>query len=103
MRIDGLSEPLKSEIIKKAESEKKVQSAPKSVTTNDRAAFSSESKRLSQTQSELQISKNQVQALAEVRTELVEETRAKIQQGYYNTEEFVDKLAEKLTKDFGIQ
>jgi anti-sigma28 factor (negative regulator of flagellin synthesis) len=38
----------------------------------------------------------------EIRKEKVEEVRNKINQGYYNSPEFVDKLAEKLLTFFGI-
>ncbi|MFH1760939.1 MAG: flagellar biosynthesis anti-sigma factor FlgM [bacterium] len=103
MRIDGISEPVKSEIIKKTETGKKVKGVANLGKSKDAAIFSSASKRLSETQSEIQIAKTQMQAMPDVRTDIIEEVREKIKQGYYNTPEFADQLAEKLMKDFGIQ
>jgi anti-sigma28 factor (negative regulator of flagellin synthesis) len=42
-------------------------------------------------------------AQPEIRSEKIDEVKRKIESGYYDSEEFIDKLADKLLKDFGVK
>jgi flagellar biosynthesis anti-sigma factor FlgM len=53
--------------------------------------------------SEAETVRSVVDALPDIRADKVEEARAKVESGYFNTPEFTDKLADKLLKDFGIK
>lgn len=53
--------------------------------------------------SEAETVKQVVSAMPDIRADKVEEARAKVESGYFNTPEFTDKLADKLLKDFGIR
>lgn len=100
MRIDGIGgvagpEPQKPAGPKPAERNSKS-------SRSDSVSLSSRGKDLSRT-SEVDTVRSHVDALPEVRAEKVEEARAKVESGYFNSPEFVDKLADKLLKDFGLQ
>jgi anti-sigma28 factor (negative regulator of flagellin synthesis) len=99
MRIEHLTEPLRNELIKKIESEKKVQ---KGSVRKDQVRLSDEGQRLSETAKNIDTVKSHTSVLPEVRAEKLAEVREKISSGYYNTEAFIDQLAEKLTKEFGV-
>lgn len=43
-----------------------------------------------------------VQAAPEVRQDRIDEVKSRIQSGYYNSDEFKEKLADRLTKEFGF-
>jgi len=68
---------------------------------SDSVSLSSRGKDLSKT-SEVETVRNHMDALPDVRADKVEEARAKVESGYFNSPEFVDKLADKLLKDFGL-
>ena len=96
MRIDPINSKIASEI-KKIEKAKKVDKTHKTKASlkPDTTSFSTSAQRLSETKTNIDI-------VSEIRKEKVEEVRNKINQGYYNSPEFVDKLAEKLLTFFGI-
>ncbi len=103
MRIDPINSKIASEI-KKVENAKKVDRAEKSKAPVkiDSSSFSSKAQRLSDTKADIDIVATQVANEPDIRKDKVEEVRRKIEQGYYNSPEFVDKLAEKLLSVFGI-
>jgi len=103
MRIDPINSKIASEI-KKVEKAKKVDKtqATKAALKPDTTSFSSSAKRLSETKANIDIVSAQLASEPEIRQEKVEEVRNKINQGYYNSPEFVDKLADKLLTFFGI-
>ena len=103
MRINSVASHLNVENIKKLESERKsVSSTSKSTRAKDASTFSSEAKRLQETASEANTVQAQVQMQPEIRTDRIEEVKQRIKSGYYNSDVFIDKLAEKIMKDFGI-
>ncbi len=53
--------------------------------------------------SEVEAARSHIEALPDVRADRVEEAKAKVESGYYNSAEFHDTLADKLLKDFGLQ
>lgn len=71
-------------------------------TRSDSVSFSSKAKDLSKS-SEVEAARNHIDALPDVRADKVEEAKAKVESGYYNSSEFHDTLADKLLKDFGLQ
>lgn len=103
MRIDPINSKIASEI-KKIEKAKKVDKTHKAKASlkPDTTSFSPNAQRLSETKANIDIVSAQMVNEPEIRKEKVEEVRNKINQGYYNSPEFVDKLAEKLLTFFGI-
>jgi anti-sigma28 factor (negative regulator of flagellin synthesis) len=103
MRIDPLNSKIASEI-HKVESAKKVDrdKAKAPVSRPDTSDFSSKAQRLSETRANADIVATQVSVEPEIREDKVAEVRKKIDSGFYNSSEFVDKLAEKLLTVFGI-
>lgn len=43
-----------------------------------------------------------VQAAPDIRQDRIKDVKSKIESGYYNSDEFKDKLADRLIKDFGF-
>jgi anti-sigma28 factor (negative regulator of flagellin synthesis) len=101
MRINSIATHLNVENVKKMEKERK-EAASANKAGRDASIISSDGKRLNATASDVNTVKTQVEIRPEIRPEKVEEARAKIKSGYYNSEEFIDRLAEKIMKDFGI-
>lgn len=103
MRITPISSKIAAEL-KKVEKAKKVDTTNKIKATlkPDTLKFSPDAKRLSETSAGVDIVSAQMAGEPEIRTEKVEEVRKKIDNGFYNSPEFIDKLAEKLLSFFGI-
>jgi len=68
-------------------------------TRKDSANISGEGKAMSKSASAEQV-EARANALPETRQEKIAEVREKIANGYYDSAEFQDKLADKLVKDF---
>jgi flagellar biosynthesis anti-sigma factor FlgM len=102
MRIESIANAMTSEI-KKVESAKKTENGQKArAVTTDSSEFSAKAQRLSETQANAEIILNQIANQPEIRQEKVNEVRQKIANGYYDTPEFMDKLADKLMVDLGV-
>jgi len=102
MRIEPISSKIASEI-KKVESAKKVdQKRLKAASKPDSTDFSSNAQRLSATRADVDIVSAQVSSEPEIREEKVAEARKKIADGFYNSPEIIDKIAEKLLSVFGV-
>jgi flagellar biosynthesis anti-sigma factor FlgM len=104
MRINALTQTYNAEFRKienarKAEKDAKTGKAP----IVDQTEFSSSAQRLSDTKAELQTIAASISAQPDVRMDRIAEVKQKIENGYYNSDEFIDKLANKLTKEFGFQ
>jgi flagellar biosynthesis anti-sigma factor FlgM len=103
MRISALSELLNPEF-KRVDNARKTESAkPKAGSSPDRTDLSSSGQRLSETSAQTGIIAAQLNTHPEIRPEKVAEAKQKISDGYYNTPEFVDKLADKLAQEFGAK
>lgn len=103
MRLESVSQNITNEIRKvdsarRNDKTDKTKSAPKS----DSLSFSSNAQRLSETKANADIVASRIEIEPDVRMDKVEEVRKKIENGFYNSEEFTDKLADKLISDFGI-
>jgi anti-sigma28 factor (negative regulator of flagellin synthesis) len=97
-----ISESITTEI-KKVEQAKKADNAQKTrALPTDKSEFSTSAReRLSETQANVEVVKAQVSSQPDIRPEKVEEVRKKIESGYYNSPEFLDKLTDKVLTDFG--
>jgi flagellar biosynthesis anti-sigma factor FlgM len=104
MRINAITQPLTTEL-RKVESAKKVDRDSKSSKSFgiDRSEFSANATRLSETNAQFETIAASVSAQPDIRPERVAEVKQKIENGYYNSSEFIDKLADKLLTEFGLK
>jgi flagellar biosynthesis anti-sigma factor FlgM len=105
MRINAITQPLSAEL-RKVESARKTEKDGKGVKTQhpvDRSEFSANAQRLSDTKAQFETIAASVAAQPDVRTDKVAEVKSKIEQGYYDSAEFIDKLADKLLNEFGMK
>ena len=99
MRIDHVSQPYRIEAAKKAGVTKKKAGASKKA--GDQVQFSEDGKFLSSTRASVEVAKAKISSTPDIRSEKVQEVKDKIKQGYYDSPEFADKLADKLIQDIG--
>ncbi|MBD3391999.1 MAG: hypothetical protein GF418_07995, partial [Chitinivibrionales bacterium] len=59
-------------------------------------------RRLSDTKANADIVSTQIENQPEIREDKVQEVRDKIEKGFYDSPEFLDKLADKIMTDFGL-
>lgn len=103
MRISAIREMLNPEF-KKVDNAKKTETAKsKAGTSPDRTDLSSSGQRLSETKAQVDVIASQLSSQPEIRQDKVAEAKQKINDGYYNTPEFVDKLADRLAQEFGAK
>lgn len=103
MRIESVTSGLTNEIrktdaIRRNEKADKVKPSAKS----DSLSFSASAQRLSDTKAAADIVSARLAVEPDVRLDRVETVKQRIKEGYYNSEEFTDKLADKLMSDFGL-
>ena len=101
MKIDRISQIFGMDLQKVAGGGK----APKELekpTKSDSVSLSKKAKELSSSSSDVEAVARHVDALPDVRAEKVQEAKEKIASGYFNSPNFEDKLAERLTKEFGF-
>jgi anti-sigma28 factor (negative regulator of flagellin synthesis) len=104
MRITAVTQSLQSEL-RKVESAKKADKAASSskVIPADRSDISADARLLSSTKASADIIAASISSQADIRTDKISEVQEKIRNGYYNSPEFIDKLAVKLLAEFGIK
>jgi flagellar biosynthesis anti-sigma factor FlgM len=102
MRINSIGQLFNPEL-RKADGAKKPEPVKTKSSSSDSAQLSSGGQRLSATQAETSIVSAQVAIQPDIRTDRVAEVKKRIQDGFYNTPEFVDKLADKLAQEFGAK
>jgi len=96
MQINQISQSMQSELRKVDGSQAKAVKEQPKAKIGDRSEFSASGKLQSETKGDVQIISSMLKAQPDVRTEKVAEVQAKIGNGFYNTEAFAGKLAEKL-------
>ena len=102
MRIQAVSQPYNAEL-RKIENAKKVEKDKISKASSAyKSEFSSGAKRLSETKAQIQTIEASLSAQPEVRMDLIADVRDKIEKGYYNSDEFLEKLTNKMLNEFGI-
>jgi len=104
MRISSVTQAYSNEL-RRGDSNKKTVDKDAKVRAGAAAKpeISSNAQRLSDTEAAASTVKAQVVNTPDVRADKIAEVREKIENGFYNSPEFEDKLAEKLIKDFGLQ
>jgi hypothetical protein len=103
MRISAISEILNREL-KKVEGAKKADNSPSAKAVPvDKTELSIKGKRLNETQAQIEIIASKLDSEPDIRPEKISEAREKIKSGYYDSPEFVDKLASKLMEDLNIK
>jgi flagellar biosynthesis anti-sigma factor FlgM len=105
MRIPLVTEAYSAEV-RKVDSQKrneKLSAKPKS-SPSDRSEFSSDAtKRLSETKGQIDIVSTQLRNSPDVRPEKIAEAKQKIADGFYNSPEVADRLADALLEEFGFR
>lgn len=104
MRINTITQPLSAEL-RKVENARKLDRDTRTSKASqaDRSDFSANARRLSETKAQFETIAASLSAQPDVRPEKVAEVKQKIERGFYNSDEFIDKLADKLLKEFGIK
>lgn len=104
MRINAVSQSIQTEV-RKIEQAKKTDKAQNSgrAAPSDRSQISEKALRLSDTKSSIDTISASLLSQADIRTDKISEVQEKIRNGYYDSPEFIDKLADKLLSEFGIK
>ncbi|MFP4014897.1 MAG: flagellar biosynthesis anti-sigma factor FlgM [Chitinispirillaceae bacterium] len=103
MQIDNVSQPLRNEM-RKVENSKKADKDIRSskVSSSDRSELSQKGQQLSDTKREMEVISANVSSFPELRSEKIAEIKAKISSGFYDSEILIDRLADKLLKEFDV-
>lgn len=104
MRINFVTQSLQAEF-RKVENAKKADKTTvsgKSIPL-DRPDISEGAQRLSTTKASIDAISASISQQDEIRVEKISEVIEKIKNGYYDTPDFIDKLAVKLLAEFGIK
>jgi anti-sigma28 factor (negative regulator of flagellin synthesis) len=104
MRINALTQTIHSEL-RKVENARKTEKASNSAhkVPTDHSEISSGAQKLHLTKASIDIISSTLEAQSDIRTEKISEVQEKIKNGYYNSPEFIDRLAEQLLAEFGIK
>lgn len=104
MRISALTHSIQTEFrkIDAAKKNDKVQNSSKAAIT-DLSHISADGQRLSSAKSSIDAIASSLAVQDEIRSEKISEVQEKIKNGYYNSPEFIDKLADKLLAEFGMK
>ncbi|MBN1128024.1 MAG: flagellar biosynthesis anti-sigma factor FlgM [Chitinispirillaceae bacterium] len=104
MRINTVTQSLSAEL-RKIEAARKTEKEIKNAKASspDRSEFSADAQRLSDTKAQSETIAAAIIGQPDIRAEKVAEVKNKIEQGYYDSEEFIDKLASKLLIEFGMK
>jgi len=101
MRINAVTQPIQSEL-RKVESTKKAEKA-KSAKATDHSEISDGANKLSSTKASIDVVEATLSAQDDIRIDKIAEVQEKIKNGFYDSAEFIDKLAVKLLDEFGIR
>ena len=104
MRIHAITQQINTEL-RKVDSAKKAEKNQPSAKTHpaDRSEISDGAQRLSSTKASMDVIAASLAAQDDVRPEKIQEVQEKIKNGFYNSPEFIDRLATKLLAEFGIK
>ena len=103
MRINAITQPLAAELRKAENAARKAEKELKRPAPVDSSEFSESAQTLSNTKAQFATISASLSAQPDVRIDKVTEVKQKIESGYYNSPEFIDKLADKLLNDFGMK
>jgi len=96
MQINQISQSMRSELRKVDGSQAKTVKEQPKAKTGDSSEFSVHGKLQSATKGDIQIISSMLKAQPDVRTDKVADAQAKVSAGFYNTDAFAGKLAERL-------
>ncbi|NLL15139.1 MAG: flagellar biosynthesis anti-sigma factor FlgM [Fibrobacter sp.] len=102
MRINAITQPFNTEL-RKIEASRKVEKESKNIKISDRSDISSGAQSLNETKAQSDAIAASMSSLPDVRSDKIAEVLSKIKSGYYNSDEFLDKLAERLLNEFGVK
>ena len=104
MRINAVTQSIQTEL-RKVDSAKKTDKKDISakVRPADRSDISAGGQQLSSTKASMDVISASLAAQDDIRPEKIQEVQEKIKNGYYNSPEFIDRLATKLLSEFGIK
>jgi hypothetical protein len=103
MRISAISEILNTEL-KKVEGAKKAESSTNAKAIPvDKTELSAKGQRLNETKAQIDVIASKLAAEPDVRPEKISEAREKIKSGFYDSEDFLDKLTDKLMQEFNLK
>lgn len=102
MRINAVTQPINAEL-RKIEASRKVEKDSKNIKISDRSDISSGAHSLNETNAQSDTIAASLSSLPDIRNDKIAEVRSKIENGYYNSDEFLDKLAERLLNEFGMK
>ena len=95
MKIGNIIQAFKIEAAAKRKT--KTEAAASSPSTRDTVSISPQAKSLQQVQTEVRIAKDALKSVPDVREGVLEEVSSRIRSGYYNSSEFRNALAERLS------
>ena len=92
-------------VINKVDSAKKAEKNQQATRTRptDSSEISDGAQRLSSTKASVDVISASLAVQDDIRPEKIQEVQEKIKNGYYNSPEFIDRLATKLLSEFGIK
>ncbi len=102
MRINAVTQPFNAEL-RKIEASRKVEKESKTNKVSDRSDISSGAQELNETKAQFDTIAATMSSMPDIRNEKLHAVRLKIDSGYYNSDEFLDKLAERLLNEFGLK
>ena len=104
MRINAVTQSIQTEL-RKVDSAKKAEKAPTGAKMRqiDRSEISAGAQQLSSTKASIDAISASLATQEDIRPEKIQEVQEKIKNGYYNSPEFIDRLATKLLSEFGIK
>jgi hypothetical protein len=104
MRISAISEILNREVKKVDGAAKKAENSSQSKAAPiDKTELSIKGRRLNETKTQIEIIASKLSNEPDIRPEKISEAREKIKSGFYDSPEFMDKLASKLMEDLNIK
>ncbi len=104
MRLESIQSAMSAEF-RKVDGTKKSASTNKAATytrASDKTSLSSDARGVSEQESSARVVAARIDAEPEVRADKISEIRQKLDDGFYNSSQFADQLADKLIKDFGF-
>lgn len=102
MRINAVTQPYNAEL-RKIEASRKVEKETKNLKISDRSDISSSAQSLNDAKAQSDAIASSLSSLPDIRNDKIAEVLSKIESGYYNSDEFLDKLAERLLNEFGMK
>ena len=102
MKISQISQFYAAEFQKAAGNKQAVSKSEKS-KKGDFVSVSKQGKVLNDTNASVEVVSNRIENLSEIRWEKVNRVKEKVQNGFYDTQELREALADRLIKDFGLE